>query len=50
MGGKNPETNEGDNMRRKKKAMKPYAEMTKEELQELRKQLSTKYREYQGKD
>ena len=37
-------------MRRKKKAMKPYAEMTKEELQELRKQLSTKYREYQGKD
>ena len=30
--------------------MKPYAEMTKEELQELRKQLSTKYREYQGKD
>ena len=29
--------------------MKPYAEMTKEELQELRKQLSTKYREYQGK-
>ena len=32
-------------MRRKKKAMKPYAEMTKEELQELRKQLSTKYRE-----
>ncbi len=45
-----PETNEGDNMRRKKKAMKPYAEMTKEELQELRKQLSTKYREYQGKD
>lgn len=37
-------------MRRKKKAMKPYAEMTKEELQELRKQLSTKYRDYQGKD
>ena len=30
--------------------MKPYAEMTKEGLQELRKQLSTKYREYQGKD
>lgn len=30
--------------------MKPYAEMTKEELQELRKQLSIKYREYQGKD
>ena len=30
--------------------MKPYAEKTKEELQELRKQLSTKYREYQGKD
>ena len=30
--------------------MKPYAEMTKEELQELRKQLSTSYREYQGKD
>ena len=30
--------------------MKPYAEMTKEELQELRKQLSTKYREYQCKD
>ena len=30
--------------------MKPYAEMTKEELQELRKQLSTKYSEYQGKD
>lgn len=30
--------------------MKPYAEMTKEELQELSKQLSTKYREYQGKD
>ena len=50
MGGKNPELNEGDHMRRKKKAMKPYAEMTKEELQELRKQLSTKYREYQGKD
>ena len=30
--------------------MKPYAEMTKEELQELRKQQSTKSREYQGKD
>jgi len=30
--------------------MKPYAEMTKEELQALRKQLAAKYREYQGKD
>lgn len=30
--------------------MKPFAEMTKEELQEIRKQLSKQYREYQGKD
>lgn len=30
--------------------MKPFAEMTKEELQELRKQLSVQYKEYQGKD
>jgi DNA-binding transcriptional MocR family regulator len=37
-------------MRRKKKSMKPYVEMTKEELQELRKQLSAQYKEFQGKD
>lgn len=30
--------------------MKPYAEMTREELQTLRKELKTKYREFQGKD
>ena len=30
--------------------MKPYAEMTKEELMELRKTLKAQYREYQGKD
>ncbi|PNV62163.1 aminotransferase [Clostridium sp. chh4-2] len=30
--------------------MKPYAEMTKEELQSLRKQLSAQYKEFQGKD
>lgn len=30
--------------------MKPYVEMTKEELQELRKQLSAQYKEFQGKD
>ena len=30
--------------------MKPFAEMTKEELQELRKQLSLQYKEFQGKD
>ena len=30
--------------------MKPYAEMTKEELQALRKELKAKYREYQGRD
>ncbi len=30
--------------------MKPYAEMTKEELLDLRKSLKTQYREYQGKD
>lgn len=30
--------------------MKPYAEMTREELQALRKELKTKYREFQGKD
>lgn len=30
--------------------MQPYAEMTKEELQELRKQLSAQYKEYKGKD
>lgn len=30
--------------------MKPYAELTKEELQELRKELKVAYREYQGKD
>ena len=30
--------------------MKPYAEMTKAELQALKKDLSAKYREYQGKD
>ena len=30
--------------------MKPYAEMTKEELQALRKELKAKYREYQGMD
>ncbi|MDO4277787.1 aminotransferase class I/II-fold pyridoxal phosphate-dependent enzyme [Lachnoclostridium edouardi] len=30
--------------------MKPYAEMTKEELKELRKQLAAQYREMQGKD
>jgi len=37
-------------MRRKKKSMKPYVEMTKEELQELRKQLHVQYKEFQGKD
>lgn len=30
--------------------MKPYVEMTKEELQELRKQLHAQYKEFQGKD
>lgn len=30
--------------------MKPFAEMTKEELQALRKDLAAKYREYQGRD
>ena len=30
--------------------MQPYAEMNTEELQELRKQLSAKYKEFQGKD
>lgn len=30
--------------------MKPYVEMTKEELQELRKQLSAQYKEFQSKD
>lgn len=30
--------------------MQPYAEMTKEELQELRKQLSAQYKEYEGKN
>lgn len=30
--------------------MKPYAEMTKEELQALRKQLSAQYKDFQGKD
>ena len=30
--------------------MKPYAEMTKAELQALKKELSAKYREYRGKD
>lgn len=30
--------------------MQPYAEMSTEELQELRKQLSAKYKEFQGKD
>jgi len=29
--------------------MKPYAEMTKEELESLRAQLKAKYKEYQGK-
>jgi DNA-binding transcriptional MocR family regulator len=37
-------------MRRKMKSMKPYVEMTKEELQELRKQLHVQYKEFQGKD
>lgn len=37
-------------MRRKKNKMKPFAEMTKEELQELRKQLSAQYKAFQGKD
>lgn len=37
-------------MRRKMKSMKPYVEMTKEELQELRKLLSVQYKEFQGKD
>lgn len=36
-------------MRRKKK-MQPYAEMSNEELQALRKQLSAQYKDYQGKD
>ena len=31
-------------MRRKMKSMKPYVEMTKEELQELRKQLHVQYK------
>ena len=30
--------------------MKPYAEMSREELQALRKELSAKYREFQGRD
>lgn len=30
--------------------MKPFAEMTKEELQEMRKSLAIQYREFQGKD
>lgn len=30
--------------------MKPYVEMTKEELQELKKELSAQYKEFQGKD
>ena len=30
--------------------MKPYAEMTKEELLALRKELAGKYREFQGRD
>ena len=30
--------------------MKPFSEMSKEELQELRKQLSAQYKEYQSKD
>ncbi|MEG7530703.1 MAG: aminotransferase, partial [Hungatella sp.] len=30
--------------------MRPFAEMTKEELLEMRKQLSAQYREFQGKD
>ena len=30
--------------------MKPYAEMTRDELQALRKELKSKYREFQGKD
>ena len=30
--------------------MKPYAELTKEELMDLRKSLKAQYREYQGKD
>lgn len=30
--------------------MKPYAEMTRDELQVLRKELKSKYREFQGKD
>ncbi len=30
--------------------MKPYVEMTREELQELRKQLHVQYKEFQGKD
>ena len=30
--------------------MQPYAEMSTEELQELRKQLSAQYKEFQGKD
>nr|WP_314462073.1 aminotransferase class I/II-fold pyridoxal phosphate-dependent enzyme [uncultured Clostridium sp.] len=30
--------------------MKPYVEMTKEELQELRKELSAQYKEFQGRD
>jgi len=35
---------------RRKKNMQAYAEMTKEELQELSKQLSAQYKEYEGKD
>ena len=36
--------------RRNRKSMKPYAEMTREELTALRKELKGKYREMQGKD
>ena len=36
--------------RMRRRYMKPYAEMTKAELQALKKELSAKYREYQGKD
>lgn len=35
---------------RRRNSMKPFAEMTKEELQALRKELAVKYREYQGQD
>ena len=37
-------------MRKERTEMKPYAEMTREELQTLRKELKIKYREFQGKD